>query len=304
MIILPKNTIIDFSNVTNDILADTTIIIKNPINISGKKAIDKMQSHINFTRESNVYKNFTKFNYTTIIGDFISIRNMNSKKKVIYNLEKHIFTQKSALAKGCKDDEYYSCCKTDVKKAFGFIRKYLNVINTASRPSKYKDEFIRMVNSYNIYFQIREMTNEIAYYCPTISSRIIAILHNYMMNDYKLQKCSHCDLYFAVVKLKTKYCPRISSFKLQYSQKAKPPRECGRTAKEAMQYFRLKNSRLEEKIRNIPVDGLELQKISNEFIKKSNSYQTVEKPYSINNLTSYDRFLEDTKIALKARAIK
>lgn len=184
----------------------------------------------------------------------------------------------------------------DIQLAFRFAKRYLSRINSSAHPSKMENAFSNILKRYHVDIHIQLngfLTNNHAdssacYTCTKISDVIAAILHYYMVNDFKLIKCEHCNRYFAASTRKAKYCPRLSPYIDAFSQKpVKARRKCEQTVRNAMQQLSRKRYRFEPE----PTD-----KEYGEFAQACEEYvNLLNQKHSIANLTAYNEYLESRK---------
>lgn len=57
------------------------------------------------------------------------------------------------------------------------------------------------------------------YECKDLKEATFAILHQYILNGYKITKCKYCEKYFITISLKKEYCQRGSTVKINKRKK-------------------------------------------------------------------------------------
>ena len=134
-------------------------------------------------------------------------------------------------------------------------------------------------SSYNIpitkYSEVAQSDHWVVYACQTALDMVVAIMHYYALNGFKMAVCRHCGNDFVTTNYKQQYCRRISMYQNRFSQKRSTPKTCEDTVRQTIQFFRNeKNALIRRAARNPDVErwsgaGYEFY---NRLINECNAY--------------------------------
>lgn len=265
-----------------------------------------------------------EFNISNVIGDFIAIRkskqDAEGHRRICYDLASHVFSGTFDAPLG-EQEEYWNESKyDDVKASFRFLKKAMSVINDSHYTFlKKQQSFRELMNVSNVgmtfritlrdyngdgivgyntpvsdYVELKTQDSWFDYTCHSTLDMVAAVMHYYMMNNYKLVSCQHCGRYYATANLKQKYCQRVSPYHNQFSQKTSKPELCEATVRRELQYLMQKKNRLLNRVGQSP-QGQTLQKEyylpltdkCAEWVKTVKKYPTPE------NFDRFSAFLEE-----------
>ena len=185
--------------------------------------------------------------------------------------------------------------------------QYMQTINAMTSSSDRMGAFRKMVEYYDIRidlpralrtskgsfarYQVSDRSSDVlCYECSTICEKVAAILHYYIINNYKMKRCEHCGRYFATQTLKSKYCPRNSSYVDPYSQKQRTPTCCEQTVRDAMKQLSRKRFRIEANI--LDAGSVQFKRFNR---KCEQHLKAIKQDHSAANLTRYSEYLESMK---------
>ena len=88
------------------------------------------------------------------------------------------------------------------------------------------------------YSKVAHLDHWVEYSCCTALDMVVAIMHYYALNGYKMAVCRHCGKGFVTTNFKQLYCGRISSYQNRFSQKRSSPKTCEETVRQTIQFLR------------------------------------------------------------------
>ncbi len=137
------------------------------------------------------------------------------------------------------------------------------------------------------------------YECENLNEMLLAILHFYIINGYKITNCEHCNKIFATKTLKNKYCERIDQFPFKKKQ--------NKTCEESVRYMfnkYLRDKRLSlKKSMESSIKEKSDSKL-NEFLNECDKYMDIIKSeHSIKNILSYNSYLDSMLIRKRKEEI-
>ena len=88
------------------------------------------------------------------------------------------------------------------------------------------------------YSTVAHSDHWVEYSCCTALDMVVAIMHYYALNGYKMAVCRHCGRGFVTTNFKQLYCGRISSYQNRFSQKRSSPKTCEETVRQTIQFLR------------------------------------------------------------------
>ncbi len=246
------------------------------------------------------------FNIYDVISDYKKIKRTEQGKrgrpKTYFDLQNHVF----GCLFGCEDflyDAVWMELRYDnVRRSFQFLTEAEPILKESRRqPYKRAEEIWRLArkyeanlnvtmyrgekndndgaSSYNIpitkYSEVAQSDHWVVYACQTALDMVVAIMHYYALNGFKMAVCRHCGNNFVTTNYKQQYCRRISMYQNRFSQKRSTPKTCEDTVRQTIQFFRNeKNALIRRAARNPDVErwsgaGYEFY---NRLINECNAY--------------------------------
>ena len=246
------------------------------------------------------------FNIYDVISDYKKIKRTEQGKrgrpKTYFDLQNHVF----GCLFGCEDflyDAVWMELRYDnVRRSFQFLTEAEPILKESRRqPYKRTEEIWRLArkyeanlnvtmyrgekndndgaSSYNIpitkYSEVAQSDHWVVYACQTALDMVVAIMHYYALNGFKMAVCRHCGNDFVTTNYKQQYCRRISMYQNRFSQKRSTPKTCEDTVRQTIQFFRNeKNALIRRAARNPDVErwsgaGYEFY---NRLINECNAY--------------------------------
>lgn len=246
------------------------------------------------------------FNIYDVISDYKKIKRTEQGKrgrpKTYFDLQNHVF----GCLFGCEDflyDAVWMKLRYDnVRRSFQFLTEAEPILKESRRqPYKRAEEIWRLArkyeanlnvtmyrgekndndgaSSYNIpitkYSEVAQSDHWVVYACQTALDMVVAIMHYYALNGFKMAVCRHCGNNFVTTNYKQQYCRRISMYQNRFSQKRSTPKTCEDTVRQTIQFFRNeKNALIRRAARNPDVErwsgaGYEFY---NRLINECNAY--------------------------------
>lgn len=246
------------------------------------------------------------FNIYDVISDYKKIKRTEQGKrgrpKTYFDLQNHVF----GCLFGCEDflyDAVWMELRYDnVRRSFQFLTEAEPILKESRRqPYKRAEEIWRLArkyeanlnvtmyrgekndndgaSSYNIpitkYSEVAQSDHWVVYACQTALDMVVAIMHYYALNGFKMAVCRHCGNDFVTTNYKQQYCRRISMYQNRFSQKRSTPKTCEDTVRQTIQFFRNeKNALIRRAARNPDVErwsgaGYEFY---NRLINECNAY--------------------------------
>lgn len=285
-----------------------------------------------FVKNSVCLDRQREFNIANVIGDFISIKRAKqfaiSNIKYSYLLQEHVFTKMRGDVPPYDVEHFYSYyyadhCK-DVENAYRCLESIMPILNNlkiskVNRLIKFDEmkKALKLTFIDDIKLKVESNDSDICisygtptssfsiitckdswfeYTCNTISDMVASVLHYYIVKDYKLVKCVHCQRYFATQTLKQKYCKRTSPYSNVYSQKESMPTCCEPTVRQTNQYLLQKRNRIDNKMRQSTKYQTQEAQFCYEFRDRCIEYtQKIKKEPTPVNFEAYNDYLEETE---------
>ena len=266
------------------------------------------------------------FNIYDVISDYKKIRRTGQGKrgrpKTYFDLQNHVFGCLFGCADFLYDATWMELRYDNVRKSFLFLNEAEPILKESRRqPYKTAEEIWRLARkyeakldvnmyrseendnsgaiSYNIpitkYSEVAQSDHWIEYACQTALDMVVAIMHYYALNGFKMAVCRHCGNNFVTTNYKQLYCGRISLYQNRFSQKRSTPKTCEETVRQTIQFFRNeKNALIRRAARNPDVElwcgaGYEFY---NQVISECNTYMDkIKKEPTPENFDKFGQYL-------------
>lgn len=261
------------------------------------------------------------FDIQNVLGDFMDIRHFiktkDGKRKIGYDYENHIFTKGKDLElieyEAIKTGQDFSGCKI----AFNFLKKAQKLLNNPKGSLNVRmARLTELQNYYGLNFKsqisvkdfvgtaettydekpknlkgIKKKDTWFTYNCDTVGDVVAAIVHYYLLHNYKLISCKHCGRIFATSTLKQEYCKnRISPFE----KKNRKNLDCENAVRWEIQCLKVNKKRIDNKIYQSVNYQLGKLEFCFQFRDKCIEFEEIIKDAPTpENLKRYSDYLED-----------
>mgnify|MGYP000008887232 FL=1 len=210
------------------------------------------------------------FNLLDVILDYTNIKRTEHGKrgrpKTYFDLQNHVFGCLFSNTEVPYDAAWMELRYDNVKKSFQFLSEAEPVLKESRKlPHKRAEEILKLARKYDAKLSVNIYQSEqssiesgsisysipiieystvahsdhwVEYSCCTALDMVVAIMHYYALNGYKMAVCRHCGRGFVTTNFKQLYCGRISSYQNRFSQKRSSPKTCEETVRQTIQFLR------------------------------------------------------------------
>ena len=270
------------------------------------------------------------FNIDDVISDYKKIKRVEHGKrgrpKTYFDLQNHVFGCMFSHTAILYDPSWMELRYENVRKSFQFLSEAEPILKESRRqPHKRAEEIWRLARKYEAnldvkfyrseqtgnddgtisydfpitkYSEVAQSDHWVEYACQTALDMVVAIMHYYALNGFKMAICRHCGNSFVTTNFKQLYCGRISLYQNRFSQKRSTPKTCEETVRQTIQFFRNeKNALIRRAARNPDVElwsgaGYEFY---NQVICECNTYMDkIKREPTPENFDEFGQYLLET----------